>query len=152
MTFIFIYYLVIQSSLIAQLVKNQPTMQETPVRFLGQEDLLEKGLGYPLQYSWASLCGIEGDLGLTSGLGRPPWRRERLPTPVFWPGEFLHCIVNGVTESLTRLSDFHFQQRENMFDSFPLLTSFQNIELLSYHYLKRINQFYFLKITLNSQT
>jgi len=22
------------------------------------------------------------------GLGRPPWRRERLPTPVFWPGEF----------------------------------------------------------------
>ena len=28
-------------------------MQETPVRFLGQEDPLEKG--YPLQYSWASL-------------------------------------------------------------------------------------------------
>ena len=39
--------------LIAQLVKN-PAMQETPVRFLGLEDLLEKG-GYPLQYSWASL-------------------------------------------------------------------------------------------------
>ena len=30
-------------------------MQETPVQFLGQEDLLEKGTGYPLQYSWASL-------------------------------------------------------------------------------------------------
>ena len=30
-------------------------MQETPVRFLGWEDLLEKGIGYPLQYSWASL-------------------------------------------------------------------------------------------------
>ena len=29
--------------LIAQLVKNPPAMQETPVRFLGQEDLLEKG-------------------------------------------------------------------------------------------------------------
>ena len=29
-------------------------MQETPVQFLGQEDLLEKG-SYPLQYSWASL-------------------------------------------------------------------------------------------------
>ena len=28
---------------IAQLVKNPPTMQETPVRFLGQEDPLEKG-------------------------------------------------------------------------------------------------------------
>ena len=28
--------------LIAQLVKNLPAMQETLVRFLGQEDLLEK--------------------------------------------------------------------------------------------------------------
>ena len=27
----------------AQLVKNLPAMQDTPVRFLGQEDLLEKG-------------------------------------------------------------------------------------------------------------
>ena len=31
------------TSLIAQLVKNVPAMQETPVRFLGQEDPLEKG-------------------------------------------------------------------------------------------------------------
>ena len=30
-------------SLIAQLVKNPPVTQETPVRFLGQEDPLEKG-------------------------------------------------------------------------------------------------------------
>ena len=30
-------------------------MLKTPVRFLGQEDPLEKGIGYPLQYSWASL-------------------------------------------------------------------------------------------------
>ena len=30
-------------------------MQETPVQFLGREDPLEKGKGYPLQYSWASL-------------------------------------------------------------------------------------------------
>ena len=30
-------------SLIAQLVKNQPAMQETPVRFVGQENPLEKG-------------------------------------------------------------------------------------------------------------
>ena len=32
-----------RASLIAQLVKNVPAMQETPVRFLGQEDPLEKG-------------------------------------------------------------------------------------------------------------
>ena len=30
-------------SLVAQVVKNLPAMQETPVRFLGQEDPLEKG-------------------------------------------------------------------------------------------------------------
>ena len=48
-----------QVSLIAQLVKNPPAMQETPVQFLGQEDLLEKGwathsniLGLPLRLSW----------------------------------------------------------------------------------------------------
>ena len=39
----------IHSSLVAQLVKNTPAVQEIPVRFLG-------------------------------------W--DRLPTPVFWPGEF----------------------------------------------------------------
>ena len=56
----------------------------------------EEGLGYPLQYSWASLvaqlvkrsaCNV-GDLGLSPWLRRSPWRRERLATPVFWPGEF----------------------------------------------------------------
>ena len=31
------------ASLIAQLVKNLPAMQETVVRFLGWEDLLDKG-------------------------------------------------------------------------------------------------------------
>ena len=30
-------------SLIAQLVKNEPAMQETPVRFLDWDDHLEKG-------------------------------------------------------------------------------------------------------------
>ena len=47
------------ASLIAQLVKNLPAMQETLVRFLGQEDLLEKELtthssifGLPWWLSW----------------------------------------------------------------------------------------------------
>ena len=31
------------ASLVAQVVKNPPVMQETPVQFLGQEDPLEKG-------------------------------------------------------------------------------------------------------------
>ena len=33
----------LRASLIAQLVKNLPAIQETPVQFLGQEDPLEKG-------------------------------------------------------------------------------------------------------------
>ena len=28
-------------------------------------------------------------------VGKMPWRRERLPTPVFWPGEF-HGLSMGL--------------------------------------------------------
>ena len=42
------------SSLLAQLVKNPPAMQEILVRFVGLEDPLE-GIDYPLQDSWAFL-------------------------------------------------------------------------------------------------
>ena len=45
----------IQQPLIAQSVKNLPAMQETPIQFLGWEDPPGEGIGYPLQYSWASL-------------------------------------------------------------------------------------------------
>ena len=34
-----------------------------------------------------SACNA-GDLGSIPGSGRSPWRREWLPTPVFFPGEF----------------------------------------------------------------
>ena len=83
------------ASLIAQLVKNPPAMQEAPVRFPGQEDPLgRERLPTPVFLGFSSssagkesACNV-GDLGLIPGLGRFPWRRERLPTPVFWPGEF----------------------------------------------------------------
>ena len=35
-------------------------------------------------------------------VGKIPWRREGLPTPVCWPGEF-----HGVAKSWTQLRDFH---------------------------------------------
>jgi len=38
-----IYVYVQLASLVVQLVKNPPEMQETPVRFLSLEDPLEKG-------------------------------------------------------------------------------------------------------------
>ena len=79
----------------AQLVKNLPAVQESLVQLLGWEDPLQKGLathssilGLPSGSAGKeSACNV-GDLGLIPGLGRFPWRRERLPTLVFWPGEF----------------------------------------------------------------
>ena len=66
------FFKIVRASLIAQLVKNPPAIQET----------------------W-----------FNPWVGKIPWRRERLPTPVFWPGEF-HGL-HGVAKSWTRLSDFH---------------------------------------------
>ena len=42
-----------RASLVAQLVKNLPVLQETPVRFLGREDPLEKG-----QATHSSILGL----------------------------------------------------------------------------------------------
>ena len=41
-------------SLVAQLVKNPPEMQETGL-IPGSGRYTGEGIGYPLQYSWASL-------------------------------------------------------------------------------------------------
>ena len=45
----------LRASLIAQLVKNPPTVQETPSSIPGLRRFAGAGIGYPLQYSWASL-------------------------------------------------------------------------------------------------
>ena len=54
-----------------------------------------EGIGYPLQYSCASLVAqlvknppAMWRPGFDPWVGKIPWRRERLPTPVFWPREF----------------------------------------------------------------
>ena len=50
-----------------------------------------EGIGYPPQYSWASLVSqlVKNPPAMPeTWVGKIPWRRERLPTPVFWPGEF----------------------------------------------------------------
>ena len=66
-------------------------MQRTPVRFLGREDPLEKVIGCPLQYSWASLVlQVVKNLPAVreNWLGKIPWRRACQPTPVFLRGWF----------------------------------------------------------------
>ena len=45
-------------------------------------------LGFPCGSDGKEFACSVGDLGPIPGLGRSPRRRERLHTPVFWPGEF----------------------------------------------------------------
>ena len=54
-----------------------------------------EGNGNPLQYSWASLVAqlvknlfAMWETWFNPWVGKILWRRERLPTLVFWPGEF----------------------------------------------------------------
>ena len=75
-----------------------PTMQETPVRFLGHEDLLEKGLGYPLQSSWASLVAqLLKNLPTMweTGLGRSPGEGKGYPLQYSGLENSMDCIVHG---------------------------------------------------------
>ena len=72
-----------------------------------------EGIGYPLQYSWASLVAqLVKNLPAMQetwvwSLGwKIPWRRDWLSTPVFWPVEF-----HGVAKRRTQLSHFPFTWR-----------------------------------------
>ena len=70
-------------------------------------------IGYPLQYSWASLVAqlVKNPLAMRetwvdTWVGKIPWRRERLPNLVFWPREF-HGLQSRGSQRV-RHSDFHF--------------------------------------------
>ena len=56
----------------------------------GSERYAGEGIGYPLQYSWAPLVALlvknpplVWETWVQYWVGKIPWRRERLPTPVF---------------------------------------------------------------------
>ena len=53
--------------------------------------------GLPLWLSWGRICLQCRTPGFNPWGGKIPWRRERLPTPVFWPGEFhgLYSLWSG---------------------------------------------------------
>ena len=63
-----------------------------PSLTLGLGRSIGEGIGFPLQYSWwfswLRICLQYGRLGFKPWVGKIPWRRERLSTPVFQPGEF----------------------------------------------------------------
>ena len=44
--------------------------------------------GLPWWLSWWRIRLHCGRPGFDPWVGKIPWKRERLPTPVFWPGEF----------------------------------------------------------------
>ena len=63
-----------------------------------------EGIGYPLQNSWASLMAhLVKNLPAMgeAWIEKIPWRREQLPTPVFWPGESHLKTVAVVEEAAT---------------------------------------------------
>ena len=72
-----------------------------------------KGIGSPLQYSWASLVAqlvknppAMWETWLNPWVGKIPWRRERLPHSSILAWRIPWTI--GVTKSQIQTSEFHF--------------------------------------------
>ena len=96
------------ASLVAQLVKNLPAMQETPGSIPGMGRAAGEGVGYPLQYSWATL--------VTQLVKNPPAVWEVWVRSLGWedPLEKASILawripwtrIHGVANNRTRLSDF----------------------------------------------
>ena len=103
---------VYRASLIAQLVKNLPAMQESPV-WAGSGRSPGEGIDYPLlgfpcgSAGKESTCNVR-DEGSIPGWGRSPGEEKDYPLPVFWPGEFRRLYSPWVTKSRTRLGKFYF--------------------------------------------
>ena len=62
----------------------------------------------PRCLSWCSIFLQCGRPRFDPWVEKIPCRRERLPTPLFWPGESQDSISMGVTKSRTQLGNFHF--------------------------------------------
>ena len=69
--------------------------------------------GLPWWLRWKRVYLECGRPGFDPWAGRIPWRRERLPTPVFLPGNSMDrgawwATVHGVPKSATQLSNSAF--------------------------------------------
>ena len=103
------------ASLVAQLIKNLPAMQETPVRFLGQEDPLRRDrlptqvfLGFPGGSADKESTCNAGDLGSVPQFGRSPGEGNGYPLQYSGLENSMDSIVHGVAKNWTQLSNFHF--------------------------------------------
>ena len=104
------------ASLIAQLVKNLPARQETPVRFLvGKIRWRRDRLPTPVLFCFP--CGSAGkkstchagDLGSIPGLGRSPGKGNSYPLQYSGLENSMDHIVHWITKSQPQLSNFHFE-------------------------------------------
>ena len=86
-------FFILRASLVAQVVKNLPNIQEIPDQILGREDPLEDRIPTPVFFGFPGGSAgnnppVMWETWFGSWVGKIPCRRERLHTPVFWPGEF----------------------------------------------------------------
>ena len=92
-----------------------------PGSILGSGRSSGEGIGYPHQYSWASLMAqlvknppaVQETWVRFLGLGRSPGEGNTGRIPLQYSGleNSMDCIVHGVAKNRTRLSDFHFTSR-----------------------------------------
>ena len=95
-----------RASLTAQLLKNPPAMQETPVRFLCWKICWRRDrvptpvfLGFPCGSAGKqSTCNV-GDLGLIPGLGRSPGEGKGYPLQYSGLENSMDSIIHGVSKS-----------------------------------------------------
>ena len=92
-----------------------------PCSIPGLERSTGEGIGYPLQYSWASLVAqlIKNlsemwETWVLSLIGKIPWRRESLLQHSGLENS-MDCIIHGVSKSQTQLSNFHFHAISDFF-------------------------------------
>ena len=104
-----------KNALIAQLVKNPPAMQRPWWFNSGSGRSSGEGIGYPFQYSWASL--------VAQLVKNPPAMQEIWVWSLGWedplekgksthssiPAWKMDYTVHGIAKSWTLLSNFHFQ-------------------------------------------
>ena len=75
------------------------------IKFFSAKNILHYFL-FPWWLRWLRICLQWGRLGLDPWIGKIPWRREQLPTPVFWPGEFHgHRSLSGCSPCGCKESD-----------------------------------------------
>ena len=102
--------------------------------------------GLPLWLSWYRILLQYERPGFDPWAGKIPWRRERLPTPVFCLENSMDCIVHEVAKSKTRLSNFHFHLNLDKWQgSLMLPLSFQIPGSLTF-FVSKLNDLYYVVV------